>query len=378
MGPLAGVRVIELAGIGPAPYAAMLLGDLGADVIRIDRPPGSGFPGFDRMTCRSRRSIGLNLKHPDGTAVALDLVAGADVLIESLRPGVAERLGIGPEPCLERNARIVYGRMTGWGQQGPNRDRAGHDINYIGLSGALGSITDRRGRPVVPLNLVGDFGGGALFLVMGVLAALVERNSSGRGQVVDAAMVDGAASLMTMFHEMHAMGLWEGRPGTNLLDGGAPFYDVYETADGRWVSVGALEPQFFELLLDKLGLSGFTITDQYDRTRWPELRRALETAFRGRSRSSWEDLFAGCDACVWPVLTMADALTHPLNEARGVFADVGGVSQPSPAPRFSRSVPGSLRADRGPGADTDAILAELGYADERIDQLYRTGATFSG
>jgi len=377
MGPLAGVRIIELAGIGPVPYAAMLLADLGADVIRIERPPGGGLHGLDRVNCRNRRSIGLDLKQAAGVAVALDLAASADVFVEGLRPGVAERLGIGPEPCLRRNLRLVYGRMTGWGQQGPNRDRAGHDINYIGISGALGSIGDRNGRPVVPLNLIGDLGGGALFLVMGVLAALVERDSSGRGQVIDAAMVDGSASLMTVFHEIKAHGLWEGQAGTNLLDGGAPFYDVYETKDGRWMSVGALEPKFFGLLLQRLDLAGFTVADQCDRSRWPELRLALETTFRARTRMEWEDVFRETDACVWPVLTMADAVGHPLNEARAVFTEVGGVVQPSPAPRFSRTAPEHPRAAGDPGADTESILADLGYDENKVARLYGTGAAFS-
>ena len=377
MGPLAGVRVIELAGIGPAPFAAMLLGDLGADVVRVDRPGPAAFTGLESVTGRNRRSIALDLKNPQAIEVALDLVATADVLLEGMRPGVTERLGLGPERCMERNPGLVYGRMTGWGQQGPNQDRAGHDINYIALAGALGSITGSDGKPVVPLNLVGDFGGGSLFLVVGVLAALIERGSSGRGQVIDAAMVDGVASLTTMFHELRALGLWGEKPGNNLLDGGAPFYDTYETADGNWMSVGALEPQFFAVLLERLAIEGFPVAAQYDRTRWPELRHQMETVFRTHTRDEWATIFGDSDACVWPVLALGEAPAHPVNVARGVFADVAGVVQPGVAPRFSRSNDRTLRPAPEPGADTGTLLSGLGYAPDRIADLYATGAVFS-
>jgi alpha-methylacyl-CoA racemase len=376
MGPLAGLRVIELAGIGPAPYAAMLLGDLGAEVIRVDRPTG-GLQGIDRLTGRNRRSVGLNLKHPEAVTVCLDIVATADALIEGMRPGVAERLGIGPEPCLDRNPRLVYGRMTGWGQEGAQRDRAGHDINYVAVSGALGSIGQAGGKPIVPLNLVGDLGGGALFLVMGVLAALVERNTSGSGQVVDAAMVDGAASLMTMFYEMKALDVWDMGRGGNLLDGGAPFYDTYETEDGQWMAVGSLEPQFFATMLDVAGIDGFSVTDQYQRSRWPELRGELERVFLTRSRDEWTALFEGTDACVWPVLSMSEAPDHPINRSRGVFTEVGGIIQPSPAPRFSRTKPDRLEPTPPMGVDTDQVLEALGYGPERIRRLHECGAVFS-
>lgn len=375
MGPLAGLRVIELAGIGPAPYAAMLLGDLGADVIRVDRP-GGGLAGFDRVTCRSRRSIGVNLKDAAGVEVVLDLAAGADVLLEGMRPGVAERLGIGPATCHRRNPRLVYGRMTGWGQEGPDRDRAGHDIDYIAMSGVLGSMGTADGKPVVPLNLIGDFGGGSLFLVLGVLAAVLESRSSGNGQVVDAAMVDGAASLMTMFYELRASGLWEGARGTNLLDGGAPFYDTYETADGEWMAVGALEPQFFATLLRLLGLDGFPVERQFDHRSWPELRSQLTGLFRTRSRDDWVEVFAGSDACVWPVLSMDEAHRHPSNRARGVFVEVDGVVQPAPAPRFSRTSPGTPGPTPYAGEHTAAVLHQLGYGDDQIGRLHETGAVF--
>jgi alpha-methylacyl-CoA racemase len=376
MGPLAGIRVIELAGIGPGPFCAMLLADLGAEVIRIDRPGGSSFLGLDKTMSRSRRSLGLDLKNPDAVEILLDLAATADVLIEGLRPGVAERLGFGPDTCLERNERIVYGRMTGWGQDGPNRDRSGHDINYVGLSGALDAIGAPGGKPIVPLNLIGDFGGGALYLAMGVLAALVERSVSGRGQVIDAAMVDGAASLMSMFYEFKAMGMWEGERGQNLLDGGAPFYDVYETAEGGHVSVGPLEPQFFEEFLDLLGIDDVDPDTQYDQSTWPELRRRIANALSSETRDEWSVRFANSDACVWPVLSMAEAPQHPHNVARGAFVSVGGTVQPAPAPRFSRS---ELRAPTPPpptGRDTDEIVTDLGVAASRLAELRESGAVF--
>ena len=376
MGPLAGLRVIELAGIGPTPYAAMLLGDLGADVIRVDRPGKGGLAGLGRVTCRSRRSIGVNLKNPSGVEVVLDLIAGADVMIEGMRPGVAERLGIGPGPCLVRNPRLVYGRMTGWGQEGPHRDRAGHDIDYIAMSGVLGAIGTADGKPVVPLNLIGDFGGGSLFLVLGVLAAVLECRSSGNGQVVDAAMVDGAASLMTMFYELRAGGWWDGDRGLNLLDGGAPFYDTYETADGGWLAVGALEPQFFATLLRLIGLDAFPVDRQFDRRSWPDLRRQLTDLFQTRSRDDWMEVFADSDACVWPVLSMDEAQRDPSNRARGLFVEVDGSAQPAPAPRFSRTSPEKPSPTPGPGVHTAAVLRQLGYGDDRIQRLHETGAVF--
>ena len=375
MGPLAGIRVIELAGLGPAPFGAMLLGDLGAEVIRIDRPGATDLLGLGRLTCRNRRSIGLNLKDQAGVDVLLDLIETADVVIEGLRPGVVERLGLSPEVCHGRNERLIFARMTGWGQDGPLRDRAGHDINYIAVTGALDAIGPPGGKPTPPLNLVGDFGGGALYLAMGILAALLEREASGRGQVVDAAMVDGAASLMTLFYELQALGLWPGSRGTNLLDGGAPFYDTYETADGGWMAVGALEPQFFAMLVGQLELS-FDPADQYDRTQWPELRRLIAAAFLAKDRNEWADEFSASDACVWPVLSMAEAPDHPLNVGRQVFTRIGGVAQAAPAPRFSRTPADTPGVAPQPGEHTDEILATIGRDPQQVLGLRDAGVVF--
>jgi len=375
MGPLAGIRVIELAGLGPAPFGAMLLGDLGAEVIRIDRPGATDLLGLGRLTCRNRRSIGLNLKDQAGVDVLLDLIETADVVIEGLRPGVVERLGLSPEVCHGRNERLIFARMTGWGQDGPLRDRAGHDINYIAVTGALDAIGPPGGKPTPPLNLVGDFGGGALYLAMGILAALLERETSGRGQVVDAAMVDGAASLMTLFYELQALGLWPGSRGTNLLDGGAPFYDTYETADGGWMAVGALEPQFFAMLVGQLELS-FDPADQYDRTQWPELRRLIAAAFLAKDRNEWADEFSASDACVWPVLSMAEAPDHPLNVGRQVFTRIGGVAQAAPAPRFSRTPADTPGVAPQPGEHTDEILATIGRDPQQVLGLRDAGVVF--
>lgn len=376
MGPLSGIRIVELAGLGPAPFAAMLLADLGADVIRVDRPLGSDLFGLGRVMCRNRRSVGLDLKQPTAVETLHHLLESSDVLLEGLRPGVVERLGIGPDVCLERNPRLVYGRMTGWGQEGPLCDRAGHDINYIALSGALDSIGSDGGRPIPPLNLVGDFGGGAMYLVMGILAALLERQTSGLGQVIDAAMVDGSASLMTMTYEMKSLGFWADTRGRNLLDGGAPFYATYQTSDGGWMAVGALEPQFFSELLELLDIGAFAADDQYDKERWPELRDLLERAFSTRTRNEWVGIFRESDACVWPVLTMDEAPRHPFNAERRVFVDVDGVAQPAPAPRFSRSVTSDPDPAPAPGADTDEVLADIGYSSDRINQLRSSGVIF--
>lgn len=375
MGPLHGIRVLEMAGLGPAPFCAMLLADLGADVIRVDRPPdGSGLAGLDRITCRNRRSVVLNLKNSEALDVLLKLVETSDVLIEGLRPGVAERLGFGPERCLERNPALVYGRMTGWGQHGPLRDTAGHDLNYIALTGALDSIGHAGGRPVPPLNLVGDFGGGSLYLAMGVLSALVERQTSGTGQVVDVAMTDGAASLMTMFYELQSAGMWQGERGANLLDGGAPFYDTYMTADGRYVAVGALEPHFYAKLISGLGLDAGDLPAQYDPSGWPELRQWISERFATRSRDEWVAVFSGTDACVTPVLSMSEAPQHPHNQERGTFIDVGGVTQPAPAPRFSRSAAAPPGTAPAVGEHTDDVLVELGFDTATIQALRTAGA----
>ncbi|HRD85751.1 MAG TPA: CaiB/BaiF CoA-transferase family protein, partial [Rubrivivax sp.] len=338
MGPLQGLKVIELAGIGPGPMCAMLLADLGADVVRLDRKEASGLgvvmdPRID-VTSRNRRSVALDLKSAAGRDAALRLVADADILIEGFRPGVAERLGLGPQPCRARNPRLVYGRMTGFGQQGPLAQAAGHDLNYIALSGALHAIGPQGGKPVPPLNLVGDYGGGALYLAFGVLAALHESRRSGQGQVVDAAMVDGAASLASLFYGMHAGGQWNAQRGTNLLDGGSPFYDCYRCADGGFLSVAPLEPKFFAEFARRIGLDPHFVTRQYDRRLWPEMRAAIAERLASRSRDDWAAEFEGTDACVAPVLGLAEAPGHPHALARQAFIDIGGVVQPAPAPRF--------------------------------------------
>ncbi|GAA4634668.1 CaiB/BaiF CoA-transferase family protein [Actinoallomurus vinaceus] len=380
MGPLHGVRVIEIASLAPAPFACMVLSDLGADVLRVDRPSSvagaatlvGGEATADPLS-RGRRSIGLNLKDPAGVKVLLRLIESADVLVEGFRPGVTERLGFGPDTCLERNPGLVYGRMTGWGQEGPMAAMAGHDINYIAIAGALDPIGHAGERPVPPLNLIGDFGGGGMLLALGVLAALYERSRSGRGQVVDAAMVDGASLLTSFIHGMRGQGLWRDERGTNLLDGGAPFYDTYETADGRYVSVGALEPQFYAALLRGLGLEGEDLPAQLDQERWPELRARFTEIFKQRTRDEWTAIFDGTDACVAPVLGLGEAPSHPHNRARGGFVELGGLSQPAPAPRFSRTEAETPRPPVRPGEHTDAALAELGLTGEEIAALRATG-----
>ncbi|HEY2577913.1 MAG TPA: CaiB/BaiF CoA-transferase family protein [Streptosporangiaceae bacterium] len=374
MGPLHGVKVIELASLAPAPFGCMILADLGADVLRVERPgacgPDAVIPA-DPLT-RGRRSIGLNLKEPAGLGLLLRLAERADVLVEGFRPGVAERLGFGPEVCLERNPRLVFARMTGWGQDGPLAQTAGHDIDYIAVSGVLHGIGRAGQRPVPPVNLVGDFGGGGMLLAVGVLAALLERERSGLGQVVDAAMVDGSALLNSFLYGLLAGGLWEEERGTNLLDGGAPFYDTYETSDGGHVAVGALEPKFYAELLAGLGLDGEELPDQLDRSGWPVLRQRFTEAFGKRARDEWAEVFSGSDGCVAPVLTPTEAPRHPHNVARGTFID-GDVVQPAPAPRFDRTPPVTPRPPARPGADTDAVLADLGLPDEQIAQLRTTG-----
>ncbi len=361
-GPLVGLRVIELAGIGPGPHAAMLLADLGADVVRIERPSGGLrlAPGAEDQMLRGRRSVTCDLKDPSGRETVLRLVERADVLIEGLRPGVTERLGVGPADCHARNPALVYARMTGWGQDGPLADRAGHDINYIALSGVLHAVGNAGGKPVPPLNLVGDFGGGSMFLVLGVLAALWERERSGTGQVVDAAMVDGVSALAQMFWSLRACGLWSDQRGSNLLDSGAPFYDTYACADGRYVAVGALEPQFYAALLEGLGLTEADLPGQLDPAGWPVLRQRFTDAFASRSRDEWGAVFEGTDACVAPVLSFAEVPAHPHIAARGTVITLGGVPQAAPAPRFSRTCPDQPAPPPKPGADTAAVLADWG------------------
>lgn len=358
-GPLTGVRVVELAGIGPGPFAAMLLADLGADVVRVDRPGGAGLgidPASD-LTNRNKRSVLLDLKSDEGPARVLDLVERADILIEGYRPGVAERLGVGPEACLVRNPKLVYGRMTGWGQDGPLAERAGHDIAYLALTGTLSMIGKPDEPPVVPANLVGDYAGGSLYLVVGVLAALQHARAHGEGQVVDAAIVDGAAHLATMIHGMLAAGSWQDRRGTNLLDGGCPFYGTYATSDGGHMAVGPLEGQFYAEFIGLLGIED-AFPDRWDLARWDELRAAVAERFLTRTRAEWTEVFDGTDACVAPVLSLTEAPHHPHLAARSTFVEHSGLTQPAPAPRFS-ATPVSVRSGPArPGADTAAVAAD--------------------
>ena len=376
-GPLTGVRVLEIAAIGPAPLGVMLLADLGAEVIRVDRVTAvNGQPGAEASMVglsRNRRSIGIDLKSPDGLSVLLRLVEGADVLVEGFRPGVAERLGFGPDVCAEVNPGLVFARMTGWGQDGPLADRAGHDIDYAGIAGALHPIGRAGEPPPPPLNFLADFGGGGTYLAIGVLAALLERERSGEGQVVDAAMVDGAASLTAFFHGLLQFGGWSTERQSNLLDGAAPFYDTYATADGGFIAVGALEPQFYAELLDRLELDPGE-WPQHDRDRWPEQKERLAKIFAGRTRDEWVEVFEGSDACVAPVLALDEAPHDPHNRARGTFVEAGAGHAPAPAPRFSRT-PGAVRS--GPpeyGAHTDDVLAEAGYDASEVERLRAAGA----
>jgi alpha-methylacyl-CoA racemase len=333
-GPLSGVRVVEFAGIGPGPFACMLLSDMGADVVRIDRP-GAGQSAPTDITSRNRRFVNVDLKNEADRTRVLDLLAGADVLVEGFRPGVMERLGLGPDVVLARNPRLVYGRMTGWGQEGALANAAGHDINYIAITGALAAIGPRDGKPVPPLNLVGDYGGGALYLVVGVLAAIIEARRSGRGQVVDAAMCDGAASLMTVFYALTAQGRWQDKRGSNLLDGGAHFYGTYECADGRHVALGAIEPQFYAELLRRAGIDDPDFAKQNERASWPSLQQKLAAIFRTKTRDEWCAILEGTDACFAPVLTLSEAPKHRHLTERRTFVENAGVVQPAPAPRFS-------------------------------------------
>jgi alpha-methylacyl-CoA racemase len=376
MGPLAGVRIIEVAGIGAGPFAGMILADLGADVIRVERR-GGGFLGGNGspqdLLARGKRCICVDLKSAEGVATLLDLAKGADGLFEGMRPGVAERLGIGPGDCLARNPRLVYGRMTGWGQEGPLAQAAGHDINYISLSGALHAVGRRGEPPAIPLNLVGDFGGGGLVLALGLVAALLEARQSGRGQVVDAAMLDGAAMLMTSIYGAHQVGFWSDERGTNLLDSAAHFYDVYETKDGRYVSVGAIEPQFYAALLEGLGLSHEELPAQMDRPAWPAMKRRFREIFATRTRDEWCAVFDGVDACVAPVLAMSEVHDHPHNRARRGFFEAFGARHPHPAPRFSRTPCDVHRAPAKLGEHTDEVLSEIGYDAARIRALREAG-----
>jgi alpha-methylacyl-CoA racemase len=358
-GPLQGLRVVELAGIGPGPHAAMILGDLGADVVRIERPKPGGVPSGDPdYLLRSRRSLTANLKSGEDRELVLRLIAKADVLIEGYRPGVTERLGLGPEDCAKVNDRLIYARMTGWGQTGPRSQQAGHDINYISLNGVLHAIGRAGERPVPPLNLVGDFGGGSMFLLVGILSALWERERSGKGQVIDAAMIDGSSVLAQMIWAFRASGMWSDERGVNVLDTGAPYYDTYTCADGRCVAVGAIEAPFYAELLDKLGLDPAELPDQNDVSRWPELRARLTGAFAAHDRDHWAKLFADSDACVTPVLSFGEVETEPHVTERDTFYRDGDWLFPAPAPRFSRSVPSTPTPPGEPGADTEAVLRD--------------------
>ncbi|MGK2948226.1 MAG: CaiB/BaiF CoA transferase family protein [Acidimicrobiales bacterium] len=373
-GPLAGLRVVEVAGIGPGPFCAMVLADLGADVIRVERPAGGEAAGNPHdILARGRRSVAVDLKAPGAAEVVLRLADGADAFIEGFRPGVAERLGIGPEACLERNPRLVYGRMTGWGQDGPLADRAGHDLTYAAVAGALAHIGRVDQLPTPPLNLVADFGGGGMLLALGLVAGMLSAQRGGQGQVVDAAMVDGTALLMAPFFGASAIGFWSDRRGTNLLDSGAPFYDVYRCADGEEIAVGAIEPQFFAALLDVLELSPDALPPQNDQDRWPELRAALTWAFAGRPRSHWIERAEGTDACLAPVLTMSQAARHPHLVARRTIVERDGVPQPAPAPRFSGTPTQLRRSAVAAGTDTREVLAELGYSTDELAALRSSG-----
>ena len=357
-GPLQGLRVVELAGIGPGPHAAMILGDLGADVVRVERPGAGKSPTRDAML-RNRRSVTADLKSDEGRELVLKLIGKADVLIEGFRPGVTERLGLGPEDCAKVNEGLVYARMTGWGQTGPRALQAGHDINYISLNGVLHAIGRAGERPVPPLNLAGDFGGGSMFLLLGILSALWERQSSGKGQVVDAAMVDGSSVLIQMMWAFRASGMWSDDRGTNMLDTGAPYYDTYETADGKYVAAGAIEPQFYAAMLAGLELDPANLPGQNDIARWPELKAVFTEAFLKHDRDHWAAMFAGTDACVTPVLSFAEVLDEPHIAERDTFYDAGPDGlQPAPAPRFSRSEPATPTSPRIPGEDTEAVLAD--------------------
>jgi len=372
MGPLAGFKIIELAGIGPGPFCGMMLSDMGAEVIRVERLSDASEAPKD-VLARNRRNIALDLKSPAGVEAVLKLVESADALFEGFRPGVTERLGLGPQDCMARNPRLVYGRMTGWGQDGPMAHAAGHDINYIGLSGALHAIGRAGERPVPPLNLVGDFGGGGMLLAYGLVCGLLEASKSGQGQVVDAAMVDGAAALMAMFFSMSASGAFADARGSNLLDGGAHFYDTYETSDGKFICIGSIEPQFYALLLEKAELDTALFADQMNPAQWPLLKAELTKTFRRKTQAQWCDIMEGTDVCFAPVLSIWEAPEHPHNRARNSFLQVDGVMQQAPAPRFSRTTPEIVHGPRVPGEDTLAVLADYGFSAEEITALQSAG-----
>ncbi len=378
MGPLAGVKIVELAGIGPGPFAGMLLSDMGADIVRIDRagqvdPAQFAKPNLEPLY-RGRRSIGVDLKNPEGRELVLRLVENADALFEGYRPGVTERLGLGPDDCLARNPKLVYGRMTGWGQEGPMAQAAGHDINYIALAGALAHFGRADSKPTPPINLVGDFGGGGMFMAFGLVCGILEAQRSGRGQVIDVAMVDGAASLMAMIWGLKQIGAWKEQPGTNVLDTGAPFYDTYETKDAKFVSLGSLEPQFYAELLARTGLDAEELPAQMDAAGWDTLRTRFTDLFRTKTRAEWDELLLGTDACYAPVLTMSEATNDAHLKARNTIIERDGVPQPAPAPRFSRTAGEVQRSAPWPGQHTDEALADWGLGDAEIAKLREAGA----
>jgi alpha-methylacyl-CoA racemase len=373
VGPLTGVKIIELAGIGPGPFCGMLLSDMGAEVIRVDRTGAGKLRSQDVLT-RGRKSIAVDLKSEAGKEVILKLCESSDAIFEGFRPGVTERLGIGPDACMARNKKLIYGRMTGWGQEGPMSQAAGHDINYIALSGALSAIGQKGGKPVPPLNLVGDFGGGGMVLAFGIVCGLLEAKNSGKGQVVDTAMVDGAAILMSMFYTMQSVGAWNPERGTNLLDTGAHFYDTYETSDGGYISIGSIEPQFYALLIEKAGLDAEEFSAQMDRSRWPDYKQKISDVFRSRTRDQWCEIMEGSDVCFAPVLSLTEAAEHPHNQHRGTFAELDGVLQPAPAPRFSRTSPELTHSSRHPGEDTIEVLKAAGILESAISEMLHSGA----
>jgi len=375
MGPLNGYTVIELAGIGPAPMGGMILADMGAEVIRIERAGAADPRLTERVSGRGKKSVVLNLKDPSGVETLLRMVENADVLIDPYRPGVCEKLGIGPSECQQRNPKLVLARMTGWGQDGPLANAAGHDINYIAITGALYAMGRKDEKPMPPLNLVGDMGGGGMLLVTGILAALLEAGNSGQGQVIDAAMVDGAAQLMWMFHGFETIGGWDAtQREANLLDGGAHFYDSYECADGKYVAIGSIEPQFYALLKEKAGLSEDDFGDQNNKDKWPDMKRKLTEVFLSKTQAQWCELMEGTDVCFAPVLNFKDAPTHPANVARDTYIEIDGVTQPAPAPRFSRTASQVAHGVHGLGDDTDSVLGAMGFGEQEIAALRDGGS----
>jgi alpha-methylacyl-CoA racemase len=370
MGPLEGIRIVEFAGLGPAPFAAMMFADMGAEVIRIDRKGGAA-PRQTEIYLRGRKTAALDLKKPEAVEATLKLIEKADALIEGFRPGVMERLGLGPDVCLARNPKLVFGRMTGWGQSGPLAKAAGHDINYIALTGVLHAVGNSGQKPVPPLNLVGDFGGGALYLAFGVVCGILEAKRSGKGQIVDAAMTDGASSLMAMTYTMFAESLWKDQRGANMLDSGAHFYDTYETKDGKYVAIGSIEPQFYQLLLQKTGIDDPAFANYMDRNAWPALKEKLAAVIKTKSRDEWDAIMLGTDVCYAPVLSLSEAPKHPHNVARKTFVDIGGVSQPAAAPRFSRTEPA---AHAVLPVNTEDALKGWGFSKGDIDALQAAGA----